>query len=100
MKDPKTTCKTCTPQQTTELRCCICETTKGLQDFAKNQRKNPDVARCIECVQMHVGMEPGVDGPDCDSDVDSGDSDDVSLTFISSQYTILYMKYLCQGKNI
>lgn len=81
LTDPKTTCKTCTPQQVTELTCCVCSKTKGLTYFAKNQRKNPDIARCIKCVRMHLDAEPDVDPVDSDEyseseDDGEGDFDD------------------------
>jgi hypothetical protein len=81
LTDPKTTCRTCTPQQVTELTCCICTKTKGLTHFAKNQRKNPDVARCMRCVRMHLDTEPdyatsGSDDCSDTEDDDEGDFDD------------------------
>lgn len=89
-KSIKATCKTCTPGQTTELRCCICNHDKGLDRFSKNQRKNPDTARCIaygsrayiyklcysrpstnvvehSCVEKHLDTEPDVTPPSSDS---------------------------------
>ena len=76
MSDPKTTCRTCTPQQTTELNCCICNKTKGLTSFAKNQRKNPDTARCINCVNYCLDTEPDYEPPNTDEYSES-ESDDV-----------------------
>lgn len=40
----KSTCRTCTAGQVTELHCVMCDLTKGLEDFAKTQRRNPDGA--------------------------------------------------------
>ncbi|KAI5855997.1 Stc1 domain-containing protein [Tricharina praecox] len=75
LTDPKTTCKTCTPQQVTELTCCNCEKTKGLTHFAKNQRKNPDAARCMKCVQRGLGAGSGDEFSDGDDDTDQDDSE-------------------------
>lgn len=41
-KHPK--CTKCTGQQNVEMTCKFCDVTKGLEDFAKNQRNNPDNA--------------------------------------------------------
>ncbi|KAF8539996.1 Stc1 domain-containing protein [Trichophaea hybrida] len=80
LTNPKTTCRTCTPQQTTELTCCICHKTKGLGQFAKNQRKTPTKARCQKCVQMHLDTEPDYEPPDSDEyesySEEEDDSDD------------------------
>ncbi|RPA75249.1 hypothetical protein BJ508DRAFT_418234 [Ascobolus immersus RN42] len=59
MKTAKTTCKSCTSQQITELQCLICEEYKGLEDFAKTQR-NPDNAKCKRCMQMTIDTEPDI----------------------------------------
>ncbi|KAL7271883.1 hypothetical protein RUND412_005325 [Rhizina undulata] len=76
--DPRTTCKSCTPTQTTELTCCVCHKIKGLNKFAKNQRKNPDRARCIKCVLLHVETDPDFSplSSDAYSDTDQDDDDD------------------------
>ena len=37
-------CRNCTGLQPTEMECIMCETVKGYDDFAKNQRKNRDRA--------------------------------------------------------
>ncbi|PUU74389.1 Stc1 domain-domain-containing protein [Tuber borchii] len=63
LRDPnsiKVTCKDCTAQQTTELTCCVCSVTKPLNGFAKSQRKNPDQARCIDCVNKDLETEPNI----------------------------------------
>ncbi len=80
MGDPKPVCRRCTPGQTTELTCCICEKVKGLERFAKQQRKNPDRARCIQCVQLHLDTEPGIEMPDSEDYDDSSDDDEVNPT--------------------
>ena len=36
----------CTGEQVNELTCYVCEETKGLGDFAKAQRRDPDAAVC------------------------------------------------------
>lgn len=37
-------CRNCVGGQTVELTCCICDKTKGLEHFSKNQRHDPDSA--------------------------------------------------------
>ncbi|KAF3905879.1 hypothetical protein AA313_de0208920 [Arthrobotrys entomopaga] len=68
--DPKTTCKACTPDQTTELTCIVCGETNGLDHFAKTQRKTPDKA---------ADTAPDLEVPDSDeyveSDPEEGDFD-------------------------
>ncbi|KAI5852420.1 Stc1 domain-containing protein, partial [Morchella snyderi] len=44
------TCSQCTANQNYELKCCVCDKVKGLDLFAKSQRKDPDNARCTKCV--------------------------------------------------
>lgn len=70
------TCKTCTPGQTTELHCYICDKTYGLDKFAKNQRKDPDKARCTKCVEKVLETEPDMSPPDTDEDEDEDEDTD------------------------
>ena len=37
-------CRMCTGEQVHEMTCYVCEETKGLGEFAKAQRRNPDAA--------------------------------------------------------
>jgi Stc1 domain len=37
-------CRHCTGGQTVELHCFVCDKTKGLDEFSKAQRRNPDSA--------------------------------------------------------
>ncbi|EAW14164.1 uncharacterized protein ACLA_071970 [Aspergillus clavatus NRRL 1] len=53
-----TKCRICTRNQTVELRCCVCDKIKGLDDFAKTQRQDRDTARCMNCVQSHAEAAP------------------------------------------
>ncbi|KAL5003531.1 Stc1 domain-containing protein [Aspergillus recurvatus] len=55
------TCLGCTGGQVMELRCCVCDQVKGLDDFAMNQRKEHEFARCLVCVQGHKDAEPVID---------------------------------------
>ncbi|KAL4870105.1 Stc1 domain-containing protein [Aspergillus spectabilis] len=55
------TCRMCTGGQVTELTCCICGVTKGMSEFAKNQRSLHEQARCLNCVQGHKDAEPIID---------------------------------------
>ncbi|OJJ59016.1 hypothetical protein ASPSYDRAFT_89737 [Aspergillus sydowii CBS 593.65] len=54
-------CRNCTGGQVMELRCCVCDQIKGLDDFAINQRKEHELARCLDCVQGHKEADPVVD---------------------------------------
>ncbi|KAL3439425.1 Stc1 domain-containing protein [Aspergillus tetrazonus] len=55
------TCRGCTSGQVMELRCCVCDQVKGLDEFAINQRKEHEFARCLVCVQGHKDAEPVID---------------------------------------
>lgn len=79
----RVTCKTCTPGQTTELFCYICETAKGLGEFAKNQRKDPDKARCTKCVNRVLETEPDMTPPSSDAEEEEEDTDDDDVRFSS-----------------
>ncbi|KAL9622325.1 MAG: hypothetical protein Q9160_003336 [Pyrenula sp. 1 TL-2023] len=59
IKHPK--CTKCTGQQVVEMTCKYCEITKGLDKFSKNQRSNPDNARCWDCCQTHLEELPGTE---------------------------------------
>ncbi|KAK2863702.1 hypothetical protein FQN49_004076 [Arthroderma sp. PD_2] len=50
-------CRSCVSHQTVELTCCICDKTKSLEFFSKNQRSSPDSA-VRNCVQSHLDAEP------------------------------------------
>lgn len=78
----RVTCKTCTPGQTTELFCYICETAKGLDEFAKNQRKDPDKARCTKCVTKVLETEPDMTPPSSDAEEEE-DTDNEEVQFSS-----------------
>jgi DNA repair protein RAD7 len=36
----------------------MCNKIKGLEAFAKSQRNKPDTAKCFECVEAQLAMEP------------------------------------------
>ncbi|KAL2872809.1 uncharacterized protein BJX67DRAFT_340402 [Aspergillus lucknowensis] len=55
------TCRSCTGEQTMELKCLMCDKTKALYEFANNQRREHENARCLSCVQGHADAEPVVD---------------------------------------
>ncbi|KAA6414773.1 MAG: hypothetical protein FRX48_01523 [Lasallia pustulata] len=75
-------CRLCTGQQVNEMTCVVCDAVKGLDGFSKAQRRNPDKARCLECVRDHLSVEPGLEmdeeeGSDSDDEVTNRfDSDD------------------------
>ncbi|KAK9760038.1 hypothetical protein K7432_016350 [Basidiobolus ranarum] len=51
-------CQLCTPPTNSELTCSLCEKTKSLKEFAKNQRKFHDLARCLDCMyELHTEGE-------------------------------------------
>ncbi|MCJ1338612.1 hypothetical protein MMC09_003901 [Bachmanniomyces sp. S44760] len=54
-------CRSCVGGQNTEMTCCMCDEVKGLEDFAKAQRRHPDMARCTACVGEHLAFEPGIE---------------------------------------
>ncbi|WEW57237.1 hypothetical protein PRK78_002702 [Emydomyces testavorans] len=51
-------CRNCISHQTVELTCCVCDKTKPLEYFSKTQRRDPDNARCTNCVQGLLDAEP------------------------------------------
>ncbi|KAK9567667.1 hypothetical protein V6Z88_002006 [Aspergillus fumigatus] len=56
-------CRICSGNQTVELKCCICDKIKSLDEFARAQRQNRDAARCMNCVQSHTDAEPVLEEP-------------------------------------
>ncbi|RHZ57084.1 uncharacterized protein CDV56_104102 [Aspergillus thermomutatus] len=58
-----TKCRICSGNQTVELKCCICDKIKSLDEFAKAQRQDRDAARCMNCVQSHADAEPVLEEP-------------------------------------
>ncbi|KAL0258855.1 hypothetical protein SLS55_006359 [Diplodia seriata] len=86
-------CTLCTPQQVMELRCYMCGKVKGLDDFAKAQRKNPDKAKCNPCMKEQLEFEAiedkrtyhGVSMSDSDDDDDDSDSDPECYSFDDSE---------------
>ncbi|RVD81305.1 uncharacterized protein DFL_009173 [Arthrobotrys flagrans] len=75
----RTTCKTCTADQTTELTCIVCGETNGLSHFAKTQRKNPDIARCKDCINKQAEIAPDLEMPDSDDYASSDEEDGVDF---------------------
>ncbi|KAI1625943.1 Stc1 domain-containing protein [Exophiala viscosa] len=51
-------CRDCTAGNTIELKCAGCYVIKGLEFFSKQQRKNPDNAKCIPCQQAIEDLVP------------------------------------------
>ncbi|OAL49866.1 hypothetical protein IQ07DRAFT_631853 [Pyrenochaeta sp. DS3sAY3a] len=52
------TCKPCTGQRIVEIECHVCGETKGLEQFAKTQRREPDTAVCYQCTEERVNHAP------------------------------------------
>ncbi|PSN69144.1 hypothetical protein BS50DRAFT_586494 [Corynespora cassiicola Philippines] len=44
--------------QLMEMECIVCHETKGLDDFAKVQRKKPDSAKCFACMDKQLELNP------------------------------------------
>ncbi|KAF2141378.1 uncharacterized protein K452DRAFT_298758 [Aplosporella prunicola CBS 121167] len=92
------TCSACTGQQVQELECHMCKTWKGLEDFAKAQRKNPDHAKCNECMREQLDTQPVEDDNQVDTNSSSsGDEDDDdnwndNTSSFSDEYTSLKPK--------
>ncbi|KAG0278588.1 hypothetical protein BGZ95_003628 [Linnemannia exigua] len=42
-------CKNCTPTQPTSLKCLRCAKTLPMESFSKTQRKNQEMATCMDC---------------------------------------------------
>ncbi|KAI9764400.1 MAG: hypothetical protein M1835_007587 [Candelina submexicana] len=66
-------CRQCTGQQVNEMTCCVCDEVKGLNGFSKAQRRDPDKARCLDCVAVHVESDPDYEP---ESDVSNPYEDD------------------------
>ncbi len=47
-------CRNCTGGQVMELRCCVCDQIKGLDDFAINQRKEHELAVSLSLSASYV----------------------------------------------
>ena len=78
------TCKQCTTGQRLEMTCRICYETKGLAWFAKAQRKNPDEARCLECMRatelvLPISADDVVGDGILEDDEDEDDDDILSI---------------------
>ncbi|KAB2579684.1 Meiotic chromosome segregation protein [Lasiodiplodia theobromae] len=80
-------CTVCTPQQVTELTCYMCGKDKGLEEFAKAQRKKPDHAKCNGCMKEQLEFEAVEDkhtyhgevlGNSDSDDYDDSDDDEYS----------------------
>ncbi|KAL6717449.1 hypothetical protein ACLMJK_005364 [Lecanora helva] len=81
------TCRTCVGVQKHEMVCVVCDTVKGLEGFAKAQRRDPDNARCMTCI-ADVANETPVDkktgAVDDDQDDEDSDSDSESNIYGSN----------------
>ncbi|KAF3911491.1 hypothetical protein ABW20_dc0106855 [Dactylellina cionopaga] len=84
--EARTTCKNCTPDQTTELTCIVCGETNSLKSFAKTQRKNPDTARCKNCINKQADTAPDLEVPDSDEYVSSESDDDADFDTGAKDY--------------
>ena len=48
----------CTGGQPVEIECSVCGITKGLEAFAKSQRKKIDTAECFKCTEKRLDVDP------------------------------------------
>ena len=71
-------CRQCTGIQKHEMTCFICDETKGLEEFSKAQRRNPDAARCLACVDDHLYTNPSVEDEDDDENENEDEGDTVT----------------------
>ncbi|KAI8140733.1 hypothetical protein BJV82DRAFT_622298 [Fennellomyces sp. T-0311] len=70
-KKPKNiTCKKCTAKQINSLQCMTCTETKPLEQFAKNQRRHSEKARCLKCMKKREEEDMNDSDPDYSSDDD------------------------------
>ncbi|KAF2447224.1 hypothetical protein P171DRAFT_355279, partial [Karstenula rhodostoma CBS 690.94] len=53
----KIKCQQCTGSQRVEYECSVCGVTKGLEDFAKIQRKKDD-KECFKCTEKRLDVDP------------------------------------------
>ena len=51
-------CMPCTGLQPVEIECTVCCVTKGLEAFAKSQRRRPDIAECFQCTEKRLDVAP------------------------------------------
>ncbi|KAI4276796.1 MAG: hypothetical protein LQ337_002235 [Flavoplaca oasis] len=84
-------CKKCTPGPNFEMTCCICNEPQGLERFSKNQRKDPDNARCLLCVNEHVTaplahFEQQEDFEEVSSDEDHSDNRSMTNPWSGASY--------------
>ncbi|KAF1929173.1 uncharacterized protein M421DRAFT_133129 [Didymella exigua CBS 183.55] len=68
-------CSKCTGGQLVEIECTHCHKTKGLEDFAKVQRRKPDNAQCYACTDIQLARLP----------VNEERYDDPSKAFINTE---------------
>ncbi|KAL8650943.1 MAG: hypothetical protein Q9226_004936 [Calogaya cf. arnoldii] len=73
-------CKACTPGPISELTCCVCGDPKSLDEFSKNQRKDPDNAHLTEG-WAHV------DQKEEEIEEDSDDSEDLDTRSTTNPYS-------------
>ncbi|CDH56129.1 hypothetical protein RO3G_16263 [Lichtheimia corymbifera JMRC:FSU:9682] len=64
------TCKQCTAKQTVTLTCMTCTKTKPLEQFARNQRRHNEKARCLKCMKKREEEDMNDSDPDYSSDDD------------------------------
>ncbi|PVH99258.1 hypothetical protein DM02DRAFT_656602 [Periconia macrospinosa] len=51
-------CQSCIDGGVVEIKCIACSKTKGLEEFARSQRRNPDNATCYDCVEAQLAVDP------------------------------------------
>ncbi|ORY94846.1 hypothetical protein BCR43DRAFT_494690 [Syncephalastrum racemosum] len=68
-------CKKCTAKQTQKLTCASCTRTKPLESFAKNQRRNAHMARCLKCMKKREEEDVHDSEPDDDSESEGSENE-------------------------
>ncbi|KAI5307084.1 hypothetical protein KEM56_004805 [Ascosphaera pollenicola] len=83
-------CSECTGSQIFEMKCVLCDKTKGLESFSKAQRREPKTAQCYNCLQGNLDADPveetGLPLDDASTTLGSQAPYDIGMTG-SSRYT-------------
>ncbi|KAF9923793.1 hypothetical protein FBU30_006133 [Linnemannia zychae] len=69
-------CKSCTPSQPTSLKCVRCAKTLSMDKFSKTQRKNQEMATCMNC-RKYIDDDDSEEDYEIEDEYDEGDIRDV-----------------------
>ncbi|KAG9070101.1 hypothetical protein KI688_009432 [Linnemannia hyalina] len=67
-------CKNCTPTQPTSLKCLRCAMTLPMDSFSKTQRKNQEMATCMDC-RKNIEDDDSEDDYEIENDPEYYDDD-------------------------